>query len=294
MSFCNRRQHPLCWTLLSIRRIIWSLGFSTHGHSYMFHCYWICFRALPLVCQVTDPALQDAFLASDYSLLPPLKWVLIYWHSLCIYFLPHVQCWCLKFMVQCTWWNGTSCFQSLGRTVSRYVLWVCINSLFLMFSSVSNWLFLSFYSVALATVWFIRYKNFINPSRVSPLDVNIFYTTHDRKRSLLQCNLKTAICLSPILSRDSYLLTPTSFGLRNKYISGHFHSQEWQCFEAFATTVFDKPVMTAQLYNDALSFVTMGPGKGKSSYVFISLFHLLFLLIKIWTFYDRSWWVLSF
>lgn len=117
-------------------------------------------------------------------------------------------------------------------------------------------------SVACDAIRFVRYKNFINPSRISPLDVNIFYTSHDRKRSVLQCNYKTAICLSPILSRDSHLINPASFGLRNKFVSGHFHQQEWQRFQGFACMVFDRPSMVSQIYNDAISFVTMGPLKG--------------------------------
>ncbi|KAF8962224.1 hypothetical protein BDZ97DRAFT_1920698 [Flammula alnicola] len=117
------------------------------------------------------------------------------------------------------------------------------------------------FDTACNAVRFVRYKNFINPSRISPLDVNILYTTHDRKRSILQCNYKTAICLTPVLSRDSHLVSPASSGLRNKYVSGHFHQQEWQHFEGFACMVFDKPTMIAQIQNEAISFVTMGPLK---------------------------------
>lgn len=126
-----------------------------------------------------------------------------------------------------------------------------------------------FSSITLGAVRFVQYKNFINPSRISLLDVNIHYTTHDCKCSVLQCNMQTAICLSTILTEhESFLVKPMIYGLKNKYIAGHFHSQEWQRFEGFVTMVFDNPVMTAQLYNRAISFATMGAAKGAVTFFF--------------------------
>jgi hypothetical protein len=116
--------------------------------------------------------------------------------------------------------------------------------------------------MACNAIRFVRYKNFINPSRISPLDVNILYTSQDRKRSILQCNFRTAICLTPILTRDSFLVNPTPYALRNKYLSGHPHQQEWQRLAGFTCMVFDRPTMTAQIFNNAVSFVTMGPKRG--------------------------------
>jgi hypothetical protein len=101
------------------------------------------------------------------------------------------------------------------------------------------------------------------------MDVNILYTSHDYKRSVLQCNYRTAICLTPILSNECFLITASTTGLRNKFISGYFHQLEWQRFEAFACMVFNKPSMVAQLNNGAISFGTLGPTKGKYDLAFL-------------------------
>ena len=107
------------------------------------------------------------------------------------------------------------------------------------------------------------------------MNINIYYTTPDCKRSILQCNFKTAICLSPILSQECFLINPSTTGLRNKYISGFFHQLEWERFEAFACMVFNKKTMTAQINNHAVSFGTMGPSKCllKSTYSYFNLLY---------------------
>jgi hypothetical protein len=81
--------------------------------------------------------------------------------------------------------------------------------------------------------------------------------------------LKTAICLSAILSEESFLITASTSGLLNKYISGHFHQFEWQRFEAFCCMVFNKPSMIAQINNQSISFGTMGPSKCMSVMFFL-------------------------
>ncbi|KAF8973569.1 hypothetical protein BDZ97DRAFT_1912054 [Flammula alnicola] len=182
--------------------------------------------SLPAACEVSNASLQDPYLAKDYTKLPPLK------------------AGTLKS------WNATAA--SPGMSLVNFSEWAvqCPNMDF---------------DAACDAIRFARYKNFINPSRISPLDVNILYTTHDRKRSVLQCNFKTAICLTPVLSRDSYLVNPTTSGLRNKYLSGHPHRQEWQRLEGFACMVFDKPVMVAQIHKEAISFMTMGSFKDREA-----------------------------
>uniref|UniRef100_A0A8H8CF40 Uncharacterized protein n=1 Tax=Psilocybe cubensis TaxID=181762 RepID=A0A8H8CF40_PSICU len=107
-------------------------------------------------------------------------------------------------------------------------------------------------------VTFVRNKNFINPSRVSPLDVSILYMGNDRKRATLQCNSVPAICLSAILTRDSYLLEPISKGLCNKFLSGHMMHQEWERFAGFACMAFGHQVMVASIRDKAITFGTMG------------------------------------
>lgn len=144
----------------------------------------------------------------------------------------------------------------MGETMPWYGLRVC--AMFLWF-----FLFIkSCSSLACAAVSFTRYKHFVNPSRASPLDVNIQYTTYNNRRSSLYCNYKVAICLSPMLSNESHLLAPAPFGLKNKFISGYFHQQEWQRFKGFSCMVFDKPSMVAQIFNSSISFTTFGSLKG--------------------------------
>ncbi|PPQ85816.1 hypothetical protein CVT25_011083 [Psilocybe cyanescens] len=110
-----------------------------------------------------------------------------------------------------------------------------------------------------------QHKNFINPSRVSPLDVNILYTSNDHKRAILQCDNVTAVCLSPLLSRDSCILEPSLHALRNKYLTGHYHHQEWEHFAGFACMVFGHKVMVAQIRDGVLSFGTMGSKADRDS-----------------------------
>ncbi len=118
-------------------------------------------------------------------------------------------------------------------------------------------------SLACDAIRFTRYKNFINPSRLSPTEVNIYYTSDDRKKSILQCNYKTAICLSLIYTCDSFLLSPSTDKLCNKYLSGCFHTQEYQRFEGFACMVFNRPAMLVQIKQRAIQFNTLGSSYAK-------------------------------
>lgn len=136
---------------------------------------------------------------------------------------------------------------------------------------------------------FTRYKNFINPSRLSPTEVNIYYTSNDRKKSILQCNYKTAICLSVIYTCDSFLLSPSTDKLCNKYLSGCFHMQEYQRFEGFACMVFNRPAMLLQIKQGAVQFNTLGSSyaKGMCSCYFDTLI-LIYLFRSIFSFKDSS------
>lgn len=175
-------------------------------------------------------------------------------------------------------------------TLVRFSQWA-IQCPELDFEYVFYWsinLFLFFYvSNACNAISFVRYKNYIGPSRVSPLEVNIHYTSPDLKRSTLQCNFKTAICLTPILSQECFLVNPSTTGLRNKYISGYFHQLEWQRFEGFVCMVFDKSSMVAQINNRTISFGTMGPSKCLSLIAYH--FSLLFINASL---FSGSWRIL--
>ncbi|PPQ75834.1 hypothetical protein CVT25_008944, partial [Psilocybe cyanescens] len=177
-------------------------------------------RVLPKKCEVTKkPDLQDSLLADTYVGLPNLN------HGIL------------------RTWNSANV--SAPMELVNFYQW-------------SEQCPTLDYGNAMNAITFQRYNNFINPSRVSPLDVNTLYTSDDRKRAILQCNYNTAICLTPILSRDSCILEPSPQGLRNKYLSGHFHHQEWERFAGFACMVFDHKVMVAQIRDGVMSFGTMG------------------------------------
>ncbi|KAH9474154.1 hypothetical protein JR316_0013557 [Psilocybe cubensis] len=176
-------------------------------------------KHLPKKCEVTKTDLQDSLLESTYVDLPNLQHgILKQWNS------PNVMA-----PVDCV------SFSLCGENFPE------MN-----------------FENAYDAVTFVRNKNFINPSRVSPLDVSILYMGNDRKRATLQCNSVPAICLSAILTRDSYLLEPISKGLCNKFLSGHMMHQEWERFAGFACMAFGHQVMVASIRDKAITFGTMG------------------------------------
>lgn len=76
-----------------------------------------------------------------------------------------------------------------------------------------------------------------------------------------------AILVSSVFSVVSHLITIPDRGLAQHYISGIFHSQEWERFCAFMCMVFGHPELTAQLSLDALTFSTKAVGKCESRYL---------------------------
>ncbi|KAH6902997.1 hypothetical protein BKA70DRAFT_1374066 [Coprinopsis sp. MPI-PUGE-AT-0042] len=65
---------------------------------------------------------------------------------------------------------------------------------------------------------------------------------------------------------NSYLLSPPERGLRQKWLSGIFHSQEWERFVGFICTLFGHERLSAQLAKDAIQFSTRAHyGKGGDS-----------------------------
>lgn len=75
-----------------------------------------------------------------------------------------------------------------------------------------------------------------------------------------------AVCVSPVYSSESLLLEGKTAGLPQKLISGIFHSQEWQRFEAFMCLSFSHEVLIAQYKDHALEFST----RPKKSTLFVS------------------------
>ena len=115
-------------------------------------------------------------------------------------------------------------------------------------------------SPALAAIRFVRHRNFINPSRISPLEVHTIHTSLDGSRSQLHVDRRLAVCLSPLLVNESHLMTPTDRGLRNKFIKGTLHQQEMERFVGLTCMAFGQGKMLhAQIERDAMIFSTMAP-----------------------------------
>ncbi|KAF6763377.1 hypothetical protein DFP72DRAFT_801285 [Ephemerocybe angulata] len=64
------------------------------------------------------------------------------------------------------------------------------------------------------------------------------------------------MCLSTIFCKSSHILEPPERGLKQKSITGIFHSQEWERTVGCIGTVFGHRVLHAQLSMDAMQFTT--------------------------------------
>lgn len=116
--------------------------------------------------------------------------------------------------------------------------------------------------MALKCLVFQRSGRYINPSRASPLDAYSVHTVVDGSRSVLYTGKSMAILISSVYTVASYLINTPERGLAQHFISGIFHSQEWERFCGFMCMVFGYPELTAQLSMDALSFSSKAVGKG--------------------------------
>ncbi|RDB26091.1 hypothetical protein Hypma_006901 [Hypsizygus marmoreus] len=97
---------------------------------------------------------------------------------------------------------------------------------------------------------------FINPSRIAPfhLSTRPVYTKADARR--LYASGAPAICVSTIYSVKSYLLGSKPSGRPQKALTGIFHDQEWQRFEALVCLAFERNRLKAQYNEHALEFAT--------------------------------------
>ncbi|KAH6908653.1 hypothetical protein BKA70DRAFT_1426554 [Coprinopsis sp. MPI-PUGE-AT-0042] len=113
------------------------------------------------------------------------------------------------------------------------------------------------YDVGLSALEFRSSGSFINPCRISPLEVGAWSVPGPRIRSHLHTlDGRPAVCVSPVMCDKSYLQAPPERGLRQKWMSGIFHSQEWERFVGFMATVFGHERLSAQLARDAIQFTT--------------------------------------
>ncbi|KAH6871665.1 hypothetical protein BKA70DRAFT_1450893 [Coprinopsis sp. MPI-PUGE-AT-0042] len=113
------------------------------------------------------------------------------------------------------------------------------------------------FETCISAVQFRSSGAFINPSRISPLEVCVRHVPGARVRShLYTLDNGPAICVSTVMLVNSYLLAPPERGLRQKWLSGIFHSQEWERLVGFIVTVFGYDRLSAQLAKDAIQFTT--------------------------------------
>ncbi|KAF9050080.1 hypothetical protein BJ165DRAFT_1401887 [Panaeolus papilionaceus] len=175
--------------------------------------------ALPSVCGVNNIDLQDELLAHTYSQLPHLRpGTLIPWTG-----MPGPG--------QCAFsaW-GEQCPEMAG-----------------LFPT----------SLAMAAILFSMFQELLNPSRGSPLSVEL---RQIRIKQYTRLNVyrgaKPMIGVSCGFVTESQLLTPSDSGLRQKYIRIIMHSQEWERFTSWMCMVFGQQSLHAQLARDAMEFST--------------------------------------
>jgi len=104
--------------------------------------------------------------------------------------------------------------------------------------------------------------NFINPSRVSPLKLSRQLTSGSSPTQRLLVGTRIAVCVSALFCSESVVVEPARIGAKSermrKWVSGIFHNQEWERFEALMCLIFGEDVMYSQISPKmAISFQTM-------------------------------------
>ncbi|KAJ7037572.1 hypothetical protein C8F04DRAFT_1180313 [Mycena alexandri] len=115
----------------------------------------------------------------------------------------------------------------------------------------------------IGAILFVESKpNFINPSRVSPLTLSRQLAAGSSGTQRLMYDSKIAVCVSAVFCTESVVVTAAKIGGKSerlrKWVSGIFHNQEWERFEALMCLVFGQEILYAQINNKkAISFQTM-------------------------------------
>ncbi|KAJ7661404.1 hypothetical protein DFH06DRAFT_1325703 [Mycena polygramma] len=104
--------------------------------------------------------------------------------------------------------------------------------------------------------------NFINPSRVSPLRLSRQASPGSSPNLRLLVGTRIAVCVSAVFCSESVLVEAGRIGPKSdrvrKWVSGIFHNQEWERFEALCCLVFGETVMYGQISSKkAVAFQTM-------------------------------------
>ncbi|KAJ7703375.1 hypothetical protein B0H16DRAFT_1482942 [Mycena metata] len=104
--------------------------------------------------------------------------------------------------------------------------------------------------------------NFINPSRASPLVLSRQLAAGASGTQRLMYDNKIAVCVSAVFCTESVVVTAAKIGGKSerlrKWVSGIFHNQDWERFEALMCLVFGQDILYAQINNKkAISFQSM-------------------------------------
>lgn len=104
--------------------------------------------------------------------------------------------------------------------------------------------------------------NFINPSRVSPLRLSRQMATGSSATQRLLVDGRIAICVSAVFCTESVVVVAGKIGPKSertrKWVSGIFHNQDWERFEALMCLVFGQDILYAQINSkSAIAFQTM-------------------------------------
>jgi hypothetical protein len=103
---------------------------------------------------------------------------------------------------------------------------------------------------------------FVNPSRVSPVRLSVQATTPTSSSKRLLVDGRAAICVSAVFCTASTVVTAERIGPKSertrKWLSGVFHNQDWERFEATTCLVFGEDTIYAQIdAKKAVAFQTM-------------------------------------
>lgn len=96
-----------------------------------------------------------------------------------------------------------------------------------------------------------RKGRFFNPSRASPLDINVREGYRGRREVFI--GKQPAVAVITGYCTESNLI----HGKLHKSIGVLFHGQEWERYCCFITMIFDQQQMVAQLYRSAITFSTL-------------------------------------
>lgn len=116
--------------------------------------------------------------------------------------------------------------------------------------------------------------NYVNPSRISPLDIigrslgsynNQFEVTVNRQ--------DTALFLSPVMVVESCIHSfNPSLQFSGHYLMGIYHSEEWGRFGAVLCMLAHQRSMQIQMWRDAVTFGTKSISDPSKILFYLSLF----------------------